>query len=288
MQDNWVEEEFRKLQEQANSMEQSAENMYSVGTSFYQLHTSEATEHAVQLWLKASELNHGQAMATLGNYYITYEEDVERASHWLTKAADLGDASAANTLIFSILIPQKEWDLIDHYVKLAVASNTEGQSTNALSNGAIAKYLRGNVEESIEAFKEALLREDHFADSEASWWLAMIYNELGDEVNERKYASICFESGGFRMSELANKYHDIMPGETKLRNHRLSAELSESLENLLILWEKEVDSGSSEDLEDDVFLAVNYAELALRGHASLNESGQNKVKEAIDVLSSRQ
>ena len=288
MQDNWAEEEFRKIQEQAKSMEQSAANMYSVGTSLFQLQTAEAMEDGVQWWLKAAELNHQQAMATLGGYYLRYGEDAERASYWLTKAADLGDASAANTLIFGILIPQQKWDLIDHYVKLAVASNTEGQSTNAISNGAIAKYLKGNVEESIEAFKEALLREDHFADSEASWWLAMIYNELGDEVNERKYASICFESGGFRVSQLANKYRDIMPGETKLRNHSLSAELSEILESLLILWEQEVDSGSSDDLDDDVFLAVNYAELALRGHATLNESGQNKVKEAIDVLSSRQ
>lgn len=288
MQDNWAEEEFRKLQEQAKSMEQSAENMYSVGTSLYQLQTAEAMEHGVRWWLKAAELNNRQAMATLGGYFLRYGDDAERASYWLTKAADLGDASAANTLIFGILIPQQKWDLIDHYVKLAVASNTEGQSTNAISNGAIAKYLQGNVEESIEAFKEALLREDHFADSEASWWLAMIYNELGDVVNERKYAAICFESGGFRVSELAGKYRDIMPGETKLRNHSLSSELSESLESLLSLWEQEVDSGSSDDLEDDVFLAVNYAELALRGHATLNESGQNKVKEALDVLSARQ
>ena len=286
MQDDWVEEEYRKLQEHADSMEKTPENMFAVGTSFYQLYTPEAMELGAKWWLQAAELGNLQAMATLGSYYKDDEEDTDQATHWLTKAADLGYASAANTLIFSILIPAQEWDLIEHYVNLAVASNTEDESTNALSNGAIAKYLQGKTEESIECFKEVLQREDHFADSEASWWLAMIYNELGDDVNERKYVSICLESGGFRVSGLANRYRDLIQGETKIRNHNLSEEVAENFESLLTLWENQVAAGNVDDLEDEVFLAVNYAELALRGHANLTEAGMDKIQEAIDVLSS--
>ena len=184
------------------------------------------------------------------------------------------------------MIPNKSWDEIPKYVESAVSSNTYAQSTNALSNGAIAKYLQGEVQSAIEGFKLALEREDHFADSEASWWLAMIYNESGDEDNEKKYIAKCLESGGYRVPDLVEKYMDLVPGETKLRNNNLSNEARDQYENLLILWDSQVEAGLVDDLEDDVFIAVNYAELALRGHAILTESGNTKIQEAIDVLSS--
>lgn len=283
---DWFEEEINKLQEQGRTMEQTAENMFDLGSSFSRLYTPQATELGFQWLLKAANLGHAGAMESVGTYLLNNADELQQATEWLTKAADLGNASAANTLIYSILIPNKSWDQISHYVEVAVATNTYGQSTNAISNGAIAKYLQGDVEAAIDGFKLALDREDHFADGEASWWLAMIYNELGDVENEKKFIALCLESGGYRVPDLVQKYVDLVPGETKIRNNNLSEEVAENFESLLTLWENQVEAGLVDDLDDAVFLAVNYAELALRGHANLTESGINKIQEAIDVLSS--
>ena len=160
--------------------------------------------------VKAAELGSSEAMEWLGNYYRRELYDLEQAENWFSKAANLGNASAANTLIYAILIPRKDWDSVDRFVQLAVATDTENQSTNAISNGAIAKYLQGNVEEAIEGFNLALSRDDHFADSEASWWLAMIYDELGNVDLESKYAQICFDSGGYEIPTLAPRYKNIV------------------------------------------------------------------------------
>ena len=114
----------------------------------------------------------------------------------------------------------------------------------------------------------------------------MIYNEQGDLENEKKFAALCLETGGYRVPDLVQKYIDLVPGETKIRNNNLSEEVAENFESLLTLWENQVEAGLVDDLDDEVFLAVNYAELALRGHATLTESGLIKIQEAIDVLSS--
>lgn len=283
---DWLEEEIKKLQEHAQNMEQTGENMFDLGAAFSRLCTPQATELGFQWLLKAANLGHAGAMESVGTYLLINTDELQQATEWLTKAGDLGNASAANTLIYGILIPNKSWDEISHYVDVAVATNTYGQSTNALSNGAIAKYLQGDVDAAISGFKLALDREDHFADGEASWWLAMIYNELGDVDNEKKFVALCLESGGHRIPDLAQKYVDLVPGETKIRNNNLSEEVAENFESLLVLWENRVEAGVVDDLDDEVFLAVNYAELALRGHANLTEAGVNKILEAIDVLSS--
>ena len=283
---DWVEQEITKLQERASNMEHTAENMFNLGASFSRLYAPQATELGFQWLFKAANLGHAGAMESVGTYLLNNTDELQQATEWLTKAADIGNASAANTLIYSILIPNKSWDQISHYVDAAVATNTYGQSTNAISNGAIANYLQGDIDAAINGFKFALDREDHFADGEASWWLAMIYNELGDAANEKKFTALCLESGGYRVPDLVQKYIDLVPGETKIRNNNLSEGLAENFERLLTLWANQVEAGLVDDLDDEVFLAVNYAELALRGHANLTESGIDKIQEAIDVLSS--
>ena len=51
------------------------------------------------------------------------------------------------------------------------------------------------------------------------------------------------------------------------------------------LWQQIVDNGESEDVPDDIFMAVNYAERASRGDAKLTETGEAKVDNALRVLS---
>jgi TPR repeat protein len=75
------------------------------------------------------------------------EHDV--ALTYLELAADHGNVAAMNNLIWDQLIPNKNWDAIRDYVEKARIQDTLGQTTNAISNGSIALYLEGKVDEAI-------------------------------------------------------------------------------------------------------------------------------------------
>ena len=102
-----------------------------------------------------------------------------------------------NNYIYGYLIPTKSWVEIDLLVKLAASKNVHQQSTNAISNGAVALYLQGRMDEAKEQFQLALDRPDQFAESEASWFLSRIYEETGDEKLAKEYAERCENAGGY-------------------------------------------------------------------------------------------
>ena len=103
-----------------------------------------------------------------------------------------------NTYIFSYLIPSKSWEEIDALVKLAISKNVYQQTTNAISNGGVALYVQGKKEEALEQFTIALERPDQFAESEASWFIARIYEELGDKEQSEFFAQRCEDAGGYQ------------------------------------------------------------------------------------------
>jgi hypothetical protein len=145
-------------------------------------------------------------------YYYLSIEDYEQALDWLEICLDLeespnlGSINAINTLIFSFFIPEKMWDKIGHYVAVAEEHNVPDQTTNAISNGAIALYLQGKVAESIVRFEMALNREDRFAESEASWWLSQIYKEQGNRDLYKEYKSRCKKAGGYKLGAAWNPF----------------------------------------------------------------------------------
>ena len=59
----------------------------------------------------------------------------------------------------------------------------------------------------------------------------------------------------------------------------------EKYKRVVELWQEIVDKEESEGLPDEVFMAVNYAELASRGDAKLTTTGEAKVDNALQVLS---
>lgn len=121
----------------------------------------------------------------------------------LTQAADAGNVCAMNDLIFSHLIAQKDWDRIGSYVEQAKLRDTLGQTTNAISNGSIALYLEGKVDEAIAGFTEALEREDKFAEPEANWWLAKIYLERGEDKLAKAHSKLSEAAGGYEPPDWA-------------------------------------------------------------------------------------
>jgi hypothetical protein len=102
-----------------------------------------------------------------------------------------------NTLVYSTLISNEEWFMIDRFLDASVRMDVLNESTNSLSNWGIAKYKQGLLDEAIEKFELALSREDKYADAEASFYLAKIYSEQGNAKKSLKYEELCALAGGY-------------------------------------------------------------------------------------------
>ena len=151
---------------------------------------------AASYYVAATQYSNVDAMYRLSKMAEqTGEQEV--ALTFLIKASDAGNVCAINDLIFDQLIPNKEWGAIRDYVEKARILDTLGQTTNAISNGSIALYLEGKVDEAIAGFNEALEREDKFAEREANWWLAKIYGERGEDKLAKAHSKLSEAAGGY-------------------------------------------------------------------------------------------
>lgn len=102
-----------------------------------------------------------------------------------------------NTLVFSWLISEKEWDLIDRLLDTAWRLNYGRESFNALSNWGVAKYHQGKLEEAIEKFTSALADPGGDTEAEACHYLSRIYRDLGDEAKSLEFQARCDAAGGY-------------------------------------------------------------------------------------------
>jgi tetratricopeptide (TPR) repeat protein len=105
--------------------------------------------------------------------------------------------NAINSLVFSTLIEAADWYTIDRLLDASVRMDVKNESTNSLSNWGIAKYKQGLISEAIEKFEAALQREDKFAEAEASYWLALIYEQNDDTKTAGIYRARCEAAGGY-------------------------------------------------------------------------------------------
>jgi tetratricopeptide (TPR) repeat protein len=71
------------------------------------------------------------------------------------------------------------------------------QITNAISNLGIFYYRFGLLDKAKEKLIEALQRKDNFAEAEASYFLAKIYNKVGESKKADEYQDRCEKSGGY-------------------------------------------------------------------------------------------
>lgn len=106
-------------------------------------------------------------------------------------------ANCINSLVFSHLMDSEYYVMIDRLLEAAFLLNVGEESTNALSNWGIAMYKRGEIDEAVSKFEQALGREDKYAEAEASWWLAKIYSELGNAKKSAEFEKRCIEAGGY-------------------------------------------------------------------------------------------
>lgn len=105
--------------------------------------------------------------------------------------------AAINSLVFSTLIPAKEWHTIDRLLDISVRLDVLNESTNSLGNWGIAKFKQGLVDEAIEKFELALARPDQYSEDEASYWLAEIWQQKGDVAKAETFRARCQAAGGY-------------------------------------------------------------------------------------------
>jgi hypothetical protein len=105
--------------------------------------------------------------------------------------------SCINTFVYSWLLPERRWEEIDRLLDAVVRLEMKNEATNALSNWAISFYLRGDEDKAIELFEKALDRKDGFAEDEASYFLALIWEARGDSQKAASYRTRCEAAGGY-------------------------------------------------------------------------------------------
>lgn len=110
--------------------------------------------------------------------------------------------AATNDAIFTYLLAEKEWDAIDWYAERLKKLEVPLQTTNALSNWGISKYLQGDYEAATDLFLQALARSDGFAEDEASFYLAEINKKLGNSKESAEYLKRCQSAGGYEPTYL--------------------------------------------------------------------------------------
>lgn len=105
--------------------------------------------------------------------------------------------SMTNTLTYSWLLKEKNWELIDQVQSAAVKLGVSNETANALSNWGIAKYLQGKTHEAVELFNQALEDKEEFAEAEATFYLAKIYADSGEASKSEVYRKRCIAAGGY-------------------------------------------------------------------------------------------
>ena len=106
--------------------------------------------------------------------------------------------SATNDVLFSYFLNEGNWDAIDWFANSLKNLEVVRESTNAISNWGISKYLQGDYQEAIKLFTEALGRSDKSAENEASFYLAKIYEIHGDMELASEYLQRCKLAGGYQ------------------------------------------------------------------------------------------
>lgn len=125
------------------------------------------------------------------------QEDVDE-QYWVSlNGAGMFVPNAINSLVYSTLIHEQEWFTIDRLLDVSVRLDVKYESTNSLSNWGIAKFKEGLVDEAIEKFELALARPDQYAEAEASYWLAEIWEQRGDSSKAQVFRGRCQAAGGY-------------------------------------------------------------------------------------------
>lgn len=92
-----------------------------------------------------------------------------------------------NTLVYSYLLPAREFERAEELLRTAIAMEVLNESTNAMANLAQVFLAQGKRDEAIDMFTQALERFDNYAEAEASYFLGILALEDGDRDGARAF-----------------------------------------------------------------------------------------------------
>ena len=114
---------------------------------------------------------------------------------------------AINTLVFSSLIPRKEWDIAIEYLSTAIGM-PDDERYNAISNLGVVYFLTGDIDEAEDTFnslKEIVDDDSPHVLAEVYYYLGLIAKSRNQENVAIKYFGLCANFPSSRYSELALK-----------------------------------------------------------------------------------
>lgn len=128
-----------------------------------------------------------------------------------------------NSLVFGHMLNSEYRYMVDRLLEAGYLMDVDGESTNALSNWGIVKYLRDETDDAIQKFELALERQDRFAEAEASYYLSKIWGERGNSQKAKTYLDRCLEAGGYKESAEAGSSSSGSSGLRKKSESGLSS-----------------------------------------------------------------
>jgi rubrerythrin len=110
--------------------------------------------------------------------------------------------NAINTLIYSHYVPRlphepELMEIIEELADKSLSLEVLNETTNTMANMGIAYMVLGDDARAIAAFEAALERTDEYAESEASFFLAEIYERQGNAEKAVEYREREAEAGGY-------------------------------------------------------------------------------------------
>ena len=170
---------------------------------------SRESRAAAPQWIPVTQV--GDLLVQTRDLYLSSIEDEkagrrDAAKEKLVRVVEDGAGPSLvrgiNSFIYSHLIPELEQnpDLIseiEYFANQATDQLMEGQSTNAISNLGIAYFKLGDFDASSSAFLTALSKPDRYAEAEASYFMALIEKERGNQDLSKSYEERCRLAGGY-------------------------------------------------------------------------------------------
>jgi hypothetical protein len=105
--------------------------------------------------------------------------------------------SMCNTYVFCWLLKDGSYDEIERVLDSPIRLEIPRETTNAMSNLGISKYMSGDSDRAIQLFTDALAREDGEAEAEASFYLSRIYAGQSNKTKATDFEARCAAAGGY-------------------------------------------------------------------------------------------
>jgi tetratricopeptide (TPR) repeat protein len=140
------------------------------------------------------------------------------ALQWIADfGAGRAAASGINTLAYSHLLPEDDFEKASFYLLRATRMGILEESTNAMTNYGALFIKAGLLAEAKVWLEEALAQPDQFSEGEASLLLARIFREEGDEAQAVDFYRRAIDSSDSHFAAVAQEElaESAMPAATR-------------------------------------------------------------------------